>query len=135
MSNLETLTITKSDLDADNFYIGAANVSDWSGHIEIAADLGVVNFKARLMARGRIVAEAGTGIKAGLGIEAGWGIEAGLSISCKVIASGLRIFAGLCLWRLPTAEEKKVRCERIDRGEVAFGELVIIKQADVEAKS
>lgn len=40
------LTITKSDLDAENFYIGAVDVSDFDGSIEIAADLGRVKTEA-----------------------------------------------------------------------------------------
>jgi hypothetical protein len=71
--------------------------------------------------------EAGTGIKAGWGIEAGYGIKAGLSISCKTIFSNLRIFAGLSIWKIPTPEEKQIVCEELLRGEIAYGELVIVK--------
>lgn len=45
MSDHRILTITKVDLDAENFYIGAVDVSDFDGSIEIAADLGRVKFK------------------------------------------------------------------------------------------
>jgi len=67
--------------------------------------------------------EAGGGIKAGGGIEAGSGIEAGWGISAKTISSKLRIFAGLCLWRLPTKEECQIRAKLLS-GTIAFGELV-----------
>lgn len=73
--------------------------------------------------------EAGGGIracesiKAGGGIKAGWGIEAGLSISAKSISSGMRIFAGLCIWRLPEPEETEIRAKLLN-GTVAFGTLV-----------
>jgi hypothetical protein len=57
--------------------------------------------------------------QAGEGIKAGWGIV------CKAsLRSGLRIFAGLCLWRLPKPEESRVECKRLEAGQVAFGELV-----------
>ena len=143
----DILKITAADIDADGFYIGQADVTDYPGHIEIAAGLGWVRFKARLSAKFSITAKAGTGIKAGLGIkagagiEAGWGIEAGsgieagegieagdgieagFSISAKWVSSRLRIFAGLCLWRLPRPEEAQIHAE-LRSGTIAFGELV-----------
>ena len=69
--------------------------------------------------------EAGAGIKAGAGIEAGIGIEAGLSITGEWISGGLRIFAGICLWRTPEQEEMQIKCGELRKGTVAFGELVI----------
>jgi hypothetical protein len=42
----------------------------------------------------------------------------------RVTSSGLRIFAGLCLWRLPEEEEKKIICGKLVKGVVAFGDLV-----------
>jgi hypothetical protein len=86
MQGENILHITAADLDADNVYIGGADVSGYDGSIEIAADLGVVRFKASLVAKLRIRAlagsgiEADSGIKAGRGIEAGWGIKAGSGI-------------------------------------------------------
>ena len=162
---METLKITAADLDEDGFYIGQADATNFAGHIEIAADLGWVRFKAALRAAGYIRALAGSGIEAGLGIsagedieagwginagsyikagsgisagediEAGWGINAGLgikaglgisaglSISATFVSTPTRIFAGLCLWRFPTAEETQIRAE-IRSGTVAFGEVV-----------
>ena len=65
------------------------------------------------------------GIKAGLGIKAGESIEAGLSIYAKFISSKLRIFAGLCVWKLPAKEEQQIIVEKLESGTIAFGELVI----------
>ena len=70
--------------------------------------------------------KAGEGIKAGCGIKAGWGIEAGLSITAKWLDIGLRIFAGLCLWREPKVEETQINVEEIKQGEICFGKLNII---------
>jgi hypothetical protein len=68
--------------------------------------------------------KAGWGVKAGGGIKAGEGIESGLAIRCKgVLNVRLRAFAGTCLWRLPTEEEKKVVCSRFEGGEIAYGTL------------
>ena len=180
---MEILKITAADLDENGFYIGKADVPNFAGHVEIAADLGWVRFKAALRAAGYIRALAGSGIEAGLGIsagediEAGWGINAGsyinagegikagcgikagsyinagsgisagedieagwdinaglgikaglgisagLSISATFVSTPTRIFAGLCLWRFPTAEETQIRAE-IRSGTVAFGEVV-----------
>ena len=160
-----TLYITKDMLNADNVYVGTADVTAWVGHIEIAASLGYVKFKTSLSATGRIRALAGSGIKAGLGIkagegikagwgieagsgikagesiEAGWGIEAGLgikagwgidagegiaagfSIVAKHISARLRIFAGICVWRLPKPSEMEIRAE-LRSGMIAFGKHV-----------
>ena len=68
--------------------------------------------------------KAGWGIKAGEGIEAGWGIEAGEGITCKLeLNIKLRIFAGLCLWRNPTQEEKTISCGKLTSGSVEYGIL------------
>jgi len=79
---------------------------------------------------------AGQGIEAGAGIRsdskifsggsiaAGEGVEAGLSIECRdTLEAGLRILAGLCLWKEPTDEEKRISCTRLIRGTVVFGRL------------
>ena len=140
---MQTLIITRADLDDTNTYVGATDVSDFAGHIEIAADLGHVHFTGSLRAAGSVRAlagsgikagsgiEAGWGIEAGSGIEAGWGIEAGLSVSAKFVAVRLRIFAGLCLWRQPTREEMQIRAE-VRSGTVAFGEVVAPVETAVE---
>jgi hypothetical protein len=133
---MATLHITKSDLDADNFYIGATDVTDWSGDIEIAADLGQVKFKLSARAAGSIRALAGTGISAGWsisagdgisagrGISAGEGISAGLQISAKFLTARLRIFAGICRYRIPAPEEMEIHAE-VREGMVAFGTVVV----------
>jgi hypothetical protein len=60
-----------------------------------------------------------------LGIEAGWGIKAGLSITCKRrLSVALRVFAGLCLWKLPSREEMEIRCGKLESGTISFGTLV-----------
>ena len=64
--------------------------------------------------------KAGFDIKAGLGIEAGRGIEAGLSIVGVWISARLRVFAGLCAWRLPDESEMEIRAE-LRGGIIAFG--------------
>ena len=135
---LPTLKITRADINDRNEYIGATDVSDYAGHIDIDADLGWVIFTASIGAKGHILSlagsgiEAGDGIKAGDGIEAGWGIEAGLSITAKWLSARLRIFAGLCAWRLPTPEETEIRAE-VRGGAVAFGTVVApVEGADAE---
>lgn len=137
---MKKLVITKQHLDENNNYIGP-DVSDWQGSIEIEARLGRIVFKGSLKATGYIAAFTGTGIKAGTGIEAGWGIEAGegitagtgitagWGITCKTLKSKLRIFAGLCHWRLPEKEETLIKCEELLGGEICYGELVILETA------
>ena len=198
---MKTLVITQDLLNANGEYIGADEVSQFDGHIEIAADLGVVKFSAGLRATGRIRSgagsgikagegiEAGSGIKAGDGIEAGWGIKAGwgieagdgikagggieagdgieagsgieagegieagwgikagsgieagegikagegieagggikagLSINSKTVAAGLRIFAGLYMWRIPEPQEMEIKAE-LRGGTIAHGNHV-----------
>ena len=134
---MKTLTITKADLDKDNYYIGSTGVTDYEGHIEIESNLGTVKFKTELKASGNIVAQLGTGINAGeginagTGINAGWGINAGTGINAGwginaklTISAKLRIFAGLCLWRLPTDKETTITCSKLEGGIVAFGKLI-----------
>jgi len=57
------LRITKADLDADGYYVGSADVSNFDGSIEIDGDLGWVRFKRDLRATRLIAAKAGAGIK------------------------------------------------------------------------
>jgi len=108
---MKTLKITKADLDQNNTYIGSETVTDWSGHIEIEANLGSVRFPGRVSAKGMIQAKAGSGI------EAGWGIEA------KTLSAKLRIFAGLCSWRLPNPHEMEIRAKVLS-GEVCYGTVI-----------
>lgn len=55
-----------------------------------------------------------------VGIKAGEGIEAGLSSTSEWISVWQRIFAGLCMWRLPDPGETEIRAE-IRFGTIAFG--------------
>lgn len=115
---MNTLKLTRKDFDASLRYIANEGILDHDGHVEIQASLGYVSF-IRLTAKGYIVAQAGTGIEAGAGIEAGWYVR------CKlVLAFNLRLFAGLCLWRLPNAEEMEVRCGKKEGGTVVHGNLI-----------
>lgn len=131
---MPTLVITRSMLDADNRYVGSADITAWIGHIEIAADLGTVMFRATLSAAGHISALAGSGIKAGDGIEAGWCIKAGLSIEAESVSARLRIFAGLCSWRMPTPLEMQIRAQ-LHSGTIAYGTLVPLVDKDETPKS
>ena len=77
------------------------------------------------MARAGTGIKAGYSVKAGAGIEAGDGIEAGFGITCKKSLNiGLRIFAGLYLWRKPTKEELEIKCGKLESGEVCYGDLI-----------
>ena len=119
---MDTLLITRDDLDDDGGYTGAESI-DCAGHVEVAADLGTVRVRGFVRAKGRVRClagsgikagegiEAGSGIEAGEGIEAGWGIEAGFSIVAKFLSVRLRIFAGIVAWRLPEPSECEVRAE------------------------
>lgn len=114
---MNTLTITKAMLDADNTYVGETDVTEYDGHIEIAADLGCVRFTSGLSAAGSLRALAGSGI------EAGWGIKADFSIIAKFVTTKQRIFVGLCLWREPKPDEMELRAE-LRSGTLAFGRHV-----------
>ena len=46
----------------------------------------------------------------------------------KFISSKLRIFAGICLWKFPTPEEKQIKVEKVKMGEIAFGKLILINK-------
>ena len=115
-------------------YIGAENIADFDGHLEIEGDLGWVFFESVKVA-GSLGIEAGSGIKAGEGIEAGWGIKAGFSIHCKLsLKANLRIFAGLCMWRFPYPEEREIVCTELKSGTVAFGTLKLIEAPKKEGE-
>ena len=76
--------------------------------------------------------EAGDGIEAGWGITAGDGITAGLTITAKWLDIGLRIFAGLCLWKIPSEEKTMINVEEIKNGEVCYGKLNILKPKEIK---
>ena len=125
--------VTKEMLDSENFYKGESLSFD--GHIEISGGLGWVRFRKSVSASLSIVVAAGSGIEAGegikarlgieagLGIKAGWGIEAGWGIKAIFISVRLRIFAGLCMWKVPTEKEMEINAE-IRSGTVCYGNVV-----------
>ena len=112
---MNCLKIDKSKIDGQGFYVGIEfdAAAEFDGSVEILEGLGTLRFKGSLRATGQIVAKAGSGI------EAGWGIACKKAISVK-----LRIFAGLCLWRLPTDAEMMITCQKLVSGTVCFGNLI-----------
>lgn len=85
---MNVLKITREMLNANNEYIGATDVSDFDGAIEIEPNLGIVRFKISLRATKDIYAKTGSGIKTSGDIIAGeyiiaiWGdLDAGGNIN------------------------------------------------------
>jgi hypothetical protein len=80
---MQTIKITKADLDKDNFY-KEDGIGNWDNSVEasvkIEEGLGYVRFKKGIYITASLIAEVGSGIKAGEGIEAGSGIKAGWGI-------------------------------------------------------
>lgn len=106
---LPTLHISADHVQGGE-YIGP-DVSDYEGHIEIAADLGRVRFAGSISVKGRIRALAGEGI------------EAGLVIKSKRLSANPRIFAGLVNWRKIAPGEDHISAEILS-GTVALGTVV-----------
>ena len=106
--------ITKADLNESNEYIGKTDLSNYNGSVTSDPNLGYIKVKA-------------IRVTGWISLSTGCGIEAGEGIVCKWISSRLRIFAGLCLCRLPTKEEQQIVCEELREGKICFGELVIKK--------
>ena len=132
---MNTLKITKKDLDKDGFYIGKVDFSEYSkkydGQIEIEGNLGSVRFKKGLHCAYSITASAGSGISAGRGISAGsgisagWGISAGEGISAKLeLSASYNIFAGVSRWKKAEGDDKKITCGKFVKGTIAYGDLV-----------
>ena len=71
---MKTISITKNNLDSNNFYKGEG-VGRWdaqeAANLELSENLGTVHFKFGIYVKGYVYAKAGSGIKAGKGIEAG----------------------------------------------------------------
>ena len=123
---METLKITKADLNERNEYTRSRDL-EFEGHIEIEASLGWVKILGLIRAGGGLSIKAGSSIEAGLSIEAGESIKAGWSIRCKAkLTVKLRIFAGLCTWRLPKPEELVIECAELTEGTVCFGDLKLL---------
>ena len=72
---MKTLVLTSKDFDQNGKYIGAEKSLEtyegFDGNVEIEENLGWKSFE-RIVAKGYILANAGSGIKAGEGIKAGW---------------------------------------------------------------
>jgi hypothetical protein len=147
------LLITKADLDENNVYKHSRDI-ECDGAITFAPHLGNVIVNGSIRAAGSLAVSAGTAIEAsrsikagesieagwsikagesieagwsieaGGSIEAGWSIKAGFTVSAKWISARLRIFAGLCSWRLPTPEECEIRAE-VRGGTVGHGTVVV----------
>ena len=77
---------------------------------------------------------AGDEITAGTEIKAGTAINAGLSITCKKLSSNLRIFAGICSFRIPDVKETMINCEELVNGEICFGTLNITKPKETDRR-
>ena len=67
---MKTYTVTESDLDADNFYTGKEDLTDFDGNICSDKNLGAVRFRGGVKAAGAIIFSDGSGISAGEGISA-----------------------------------------------------------------
>ena len=98
------LIITADDIDADGVYTPSTSL-EVQGNLIVEEELGVVRVVGSIVVSGYIYAKAGSGIKAGDSIEAGLGIEA------TTLSARLRIFAGLCSWRIPRPDETEVRAK------------------------
>lgn len=107
------MKITKENLDSENFYKEFS--LNLSCEIEFEENLGCVKFRGPLISKKFIFAKAGEGI------------EAGLKISAKFIFTPLRIFAGICSWKIPSEPETEIKVQEILKGTVAFGKLKIVQ--------
>ena len=76
---MKTHVITRDQLDSDNNYVGAIDLTNFDGSLEADKDFGNIKFKSLSIA-GYIWFKAGSGIEADEGIKAGWGIKAGFGI-------------------------------------------------------
>ena len=103
--------------------------------LEIDLDMGL--FVSGFIKAGEYI-EAGGYVKAGEFIEAGWsikaggsieageyhGVIAGLNITCEgSLRFGSRCFAGTCVWREISNDEKTITCGKLEGGTVEYGIL------------
>lgn len=128
----------------DDYVIDGDLISEETIEIDLDDRLlvaGRIVTNGSLIARSGIVAgegikagrsiEAGCGIEAGESIEAGCGIKAGFGIKAgKYINAGERIFAGLAIYHNSRQCNKQIRCRELRSGEIAYGDLVLIDDAD-----
>ena len=131
---MSDLIITKEDLDEQGNYTGTTGNVNCDDSIIIEGNLGTVRFAANVTAMGHIESRAGSGISAGegisagSGISAGWGIRAGLSVSCSAVLSfGVALFAGACVWKRTTEDERTITCKRLEPRDGATVEYGILK--------
>ena len=117
---MNTIKITAKDLDSNNYYKedGIGHIgADFEGNVEIAENLGTVQFRKGVYVTGYILAGAGSGIRAGDG-----GITAGDGIECKgELSYNYKLFAGTSPWA--DSADKYVRCGKLVKGTIAYGDL------------
>ena len=151
---MNTITLTQKDFK-DGIYVGETDLTDIKGNLVIEAT-GLLRFNTYISAKGGIYAKGGIsaegdisakgGIYAKGGIsaegdisakggilKAGYGITAGLKIYAKTtIESGMRIFAGTAPWSWITKEHSEIKCGKLLKGEIAYGNLI---ETGLEEKS
>ena len=93
------------------------------------ADIGADGYftDTHLIVEGTLTVEAGVYLQVRGRIEAGEGIKAGLTITAKWLSVKLRIFAGICGWKIPAREEQVIDAE-VRSGLVAHGVVVRSKE-------
>ena len=98
---------------------------EFDGSIESEAEIEIELTKTIFVSK-RIKAK--TYINAGDGISAGWGISAGLHIKCrKILRFTMNLFAGIVVYKKPTADEQTVECAAIEGGgEIKSGILKLL---------
>ena len=152
---MKTITITKKDLDKDNFY-KEPEIGTWDNYenvsVVIEENLGYVRFKKGVYVNGSVLAEAGSGIEAGEGIEAGdgieagWGIEAGEGIEAGwgitslyswikaklaiTFNTSCTISAGI----FSTSGAQDIECQEINGGKVIYGNLKLLPKENSTKK-
>jgi uncharacterized protein (DUF2147 family) len=137
---METIKITKKDLDENNFYkydgIGEPyNYED--ANVEIEENLGCVKFRDGIYVSGSIVAKNNSGIEASGNIKAGESIEAGEGIVSLYggIKAGSRIKVnkkcGIIAGIFSLTGEKDVEAQEII-GKVVYGNVKLLKSENDE---
>ena len=136
---MRKITITKKDLDKDNYYKedGIGTYSEYENvSVEIESNLGWVRFKNGIYVKGSVTALAGSGIEAGWGIKAGWGIEAGSGITSlhSYIKSKLAItFNAKCTLSagiFSISGEQEIEAQEIEGGKVIYGKVKFLPKEE-----
>lgn len=108
---METYIITEKDIDEN----GYCKKNFFDGNLVININ-GLCKFKY-LTVSGFIKADGS--------IEADGCIKADSFIKAEgCISAKMRVFAGLTSWRLPEEDEKVIKCEKLESGEVCYGNLI-----------